>query len=187
MIVLDSKNILLLGSLDFLFDLSGQGILKQNLIISGSETPAKSSIFMVSPGRNKWNVLLDRVYYKEEKERKVPEPRFDVELGWNTEPFHDEDYVSFANGTNIKNWNSPVANGFEGLLYFWTKYVEKSVSIVVNATIHNWVGVVEHANRLHLEESFSLDSIGDTSDTRVQNCLQSKTITFFDDVPCFPL
>lgn len=61
--------------------------------------------------------------------------------------------------TESTNWTFHGDFADQGLLYYWTKYVKKNVSIVVDHEVENWASSQQGGGELRLEETLdgSLD------------------------------
>lgn len=125
------------ANLDYLFDLSMQGLLKDSLVIAGKHEPASGGFFMVAPRAGDWERILQVIREKEERGRNLPYPHFDNVTGWG-QPFVDGDFFELPNGYRSNQWNFYGAFADQGLLYHWVKYEQKSVSVILRNSIHHW-------------------------------------------------
>mmetsp|Transcript_5084 Transcript_5084/g.9472 ORF Transcript_5084/g.9472 Transcript_5084/m.9472 type:complete len:226 (-) Transcript_5084:83-760(-) len=79
----------------------------------------------------------------------VPYPYWDKKSGWGhviTPPDHWRGMKIF-NGTE---WDWYGATADQGFLYYWTKYVKKSVSLVIKDDVEQWE--MEHDGSLKMQE-----------------------------------
>ena len=125
------------GSMDYLFDLSMQGILKENVVFAGMTEPASGGTFMVAPKEDSWDRVLDIIREKEERSAALPFPHWNETIGWG-HVIGDDDYIELLSKQKKQNWDFYGAFADQGLLYHWVKYEEKSVSIVTKDTVQNW-------------------------------------------------
>jgi hypothetical protein len=160
-----------LVNLDYLFELSDPAhtttptVLMENLVVAGSQEPANGGFFMLAPhagalrqvnriiqtredrarnnnDNNKNNQNSSQV---ESRQQKV-DKHFDPVQGWGhaIDPTTgDAGWVT--NGGNAgTNWTFWAAFADQGLLYHYTKYVRKSVTIVLADRVENWGTTTNH-------------------------------------------
>ena len=157
-------------SLDYLFELSVQGLLKPNVVITGRYEPANAGFFIVAPKPGAYKRLRQIVTETAERGRNLPYPHFDPVVGWG-HAIEEPDYYSNIRDEKGYLWDFhcklqpsspfcqvshcyPGAFADQGLLYHWVKYEEKSVSIIGKRSIEDW-GVAESGN-LELQSQRSL-------------------------------
>uniref|UniRef100_A0A448ZRH7 Hexosyltransferase n=1 Tax=Pseudo-nitzschia multistriata TaxID=183589 RepID=A0A448ZRH7_9STRA len=143
-------------NLDYLFDLSdplprlpGRGSnmmdqtsdatfrLKENVILAYQSEPSAGGIFILKPDASDFNQIQRIIYEKEVRSSKQPYPHWDPMFGWGhviTKPDSWKD----MRGRTGSNWTWYGAEADQGLLYYWTKYVKKSVSIISKHNIEQW-------------------------------------------------
>jgi len=148
---LEYKRVLLLdadllphGSLDYLFFLSDQGIIRENVVVAGVNEPANAGFFMLQPGKGKLEELHEIVHqreiraheYHKQRDNTTEEQLFDSVLGWGHQIVPPDCWKSRRlNGTE---WTFHFAFSDQGLLYHWTKYHEKSVSVIFKHYTENY-------------------------------------------------
>jgi len=144
--------------MDYLFDLSMKGVLKENIIFAGKTEPASGGIFVLTPKEGSWEHILDIIHKKEARGAAMPYPHWNGTIGWGHE-LEDGDEMEFLikNNNNNKMWNFYGAYADQGLLYHWTKYEEKSVSIVFRQRIQNWG--YDGNGKAHKESEILLDNL----------------------------
>lgn len=152
-----------LVNLDYLFELSDPAdtttptVLMENLVVAGSQEPANGGFFMLAPhagalqqvnriiqtreehARNSINKNQKSSQEEESRQQKV-DKHFDPVQGWGhvIDPSTgDAGWVT--NGQKAgTNWTFWAAFADQGLLYHYTKYVRKSVTIVLADRVQNW-------------------------------------------------
>ena len=144
------------GNMDYLFHLSLEGVLKENVVFAGSTEPANGGTFMVAPKEGSWDRVLDIIHQKEERGAALPYPHFNGTIGWG-HVVTEEDNIEFLNRGSQKDWDFYGGFADQGLLYHWTKYEEKSVSIFFRNEIQNW-GANENGV-VHKESVIPIDNI----------------------------
>jgi hypothetical protein len=123
--------------MDYVFDLSEpeQGepsLFKENLIISFSRLPG---LFMLTPGGGEWEQVEQIIKKSEEEDAaellKQGKRPFDPVVGWGHEIVEPDYWLRPGDGKKLKLWQWYGDLTDQGLLYYWTKYWKKSVSIVL--------------------------------------------------------
>jgi len=138
-------DILPLVNLDYYFHLSDPDeksvptILQPNLNIATKKAPCNGGMFMMHPAAGAWEQLVDTVNRRHEEGRKLPYPHFDYEKGWGHNFTDAGDYWESLkrNGTD---WHFYGSHTDQGLWYYYSKYVRKDVSILVEKRIQTWAG-----------------------------------------------
>lgn len=81
-------DVLPLCSLDYLLDLSSNGVLQPNLILAWFTEPAHGGLFVLEPGNyEEWQGILNR---REQQALQLPYPHWDPVVGWGTNPLQEE-------------------------------------------------------------------------------------------------
>jgi hypothetical protein len=140
-IVLDG-DVMPMSNLDYLFALSkdyvyglGNSTLKENVIVAGPMEPSNAGFFMLSPQVGDYEQIRQVIAARVEQAQNT-NVTFDVVQGWGHEIVSPDQWMSRkGRGTN---WTFIGAFADQGLLYHWTKYVKKSVSIVFFERVENW-------------------------------------------------
>ncbi|CAB9526841.1 expressed unknown protein [Seminavis robusta] len=119
-------------NLDYLMELSIQGVLRDNVIVSIGDTPASSKIFVLTPGPGKlWN--LAKLIPPHASSQGIRHG-FRAERGWGDGPYA---WRAIDQGSG-KYLNFPGANNDQGLLFQHTKHSARSVSIIRGNVIEHW-------------------------------------------------
>lgn len=128
--------------------------LKENVVLSWIAEPAHGGFFMLAPKEGDYD-LLRGLIARREKEflSRVVAPNgtrlvdrdglgdaaFDPVVGWGHVITPPDRWRSIGgkerNGT-IWKWHGDFAD--QGLLYYWTKYYKKSVSLIIRDYVENW-------------------------------------------------
>jgi len=139
-------------NLDYLFDLSDPlpGLpssninattntfrLKENIILAYQSEPSSGGLFVLKPNATDFDRIQRIIYEKEVKSLELPYPHWDPIVGWGHE-ITKPDYWKDVRGRVKNNWTWYGVEADQGLLYFWTKYVKKSVSIVTRYDVEQW-------------------------------------------------
>lgn len=156
-------DIVLFGSLDYLFELSVGGVLKENVVIAGHSEPANGGFFMLAPKTDSHQRIMGIIRDKEARGALLPYPHFDTKLGWGHEFLNDT--WKLINGKKSQLWDFHGGFADQGLLYYWVKYVEKSVSVVERQTVFNW-GENITTNDVFLESRIDLVDIENRAQPR---------------------
>ena len=134
-VILMDGDVMPVSNLDFLFELSddnaygpGNSTLKPNLVVAGPWEPANAGFFMLAPERGDYEHICEIIEKREERIKRLPDKLFDEHEGWGHIIEAPDEWVSRKNRGG--NWTFHFAFSDQGLLYHWTKYVKKSVSIV---------------------------------------------------------
>lgn len=129
-----------LANLDYLFELSMNGTIQENLVLQGVEEPANGGFFMLKPGY--MQQMQDIISWRERTALQLPYPYFDESLGWGYAIDRDDPWrAARSSGTN---WTFLAAFADQGLLYHYTKYARRSVTILMrNGLVENWGSVIE--------------------------------------------
>jgi hypothetical protein len=120
-------------------------LLKENLIVAWSLEPAHGGFFMLQPQVGDAQLLRAIIAKREDESTTMTSSNevkhtFDRVKGWGhviTEPDHWHS-ISGWEGPNATFWKWHGDYADQGLLYFWTKYYKRSVSIVIKDQIENW-------------------------------------------------
>lgn len=171
--------------MDYLFELSMKGVLKENLVIAGKSEPASGGIFILAPKEGSWDRILEIIREKEARGRALPYPHWNATLGWG-HALEEGDDMEFLDPTkNNKTWLFYGAYADQGLLYHWTKYEEKSVSIVFARLIQNWGS--DENGKARKESEILLDNLekeGGVKLVKREYCWKSQIFWFHWYVGC---
>jgi hypothetical protein len=140
-------DILPLCSLDYLFELSepehhdhdpdDAPVLKENVVLSWKNEAANAGFFMLQPSRSDYLELQDIIHKKEVNALALPYPHWDPVEGWGHRITPPDFWRSQGRVTGT-NWTWHAVFADQGLLYHWTKYAKKSVSLIIGNDVENW-------------------------------------------------
>jgi hypothetical protein len=132
--------------MDYLFELSESGVIKENLVLAWSIEPAHGGFFMLAPHENDFQTLEDMIT-RREKEVLDTGIIFNLTTGWG-HPIEPRGWRSISGRVRTHNrlWDFHGDFVDQGLLYHWVKYHKKDVSIVVNEETENWSSRPSKAN-----------------------------------------
>jgi len=129
------SNIMPFCNLDYLFELSEDPhtILRPNIIVADDKTPAYGGLFILSPLEGGYislcNILARKFFSREHG--------LDAVTGWGHMIMYPDEWTTLEGVTGTK-WDFDGAYGEEGILYHWTKYLRKDVSIINGEKIESW-------------------------------------------------
>jgi hypothetical protein len=115
-------DVLPLCNLDYLLDLSEQGIFQEHVLHAMYEDPVNAGLWVATP----------RPGYYAEIERLVQ--HYQIHQQWGPQSI---DYRLW-DGKRGSGWDFYCANSDQGLLLYWTRFVRRQVSIVVGSTIEHY-------------------------------------------------
>lgn len=149
-VLLMDGDVMPLTNIDYLFELSANGTLKENVVVAGNMEPANAGFFLVAPGEGEYERILDIIRRREEKAVHLKGRKFDEVEGWGHVIAANDPWKSrFETGTT---WTFHFAFSDQGLLYHYTKYVRESVSIIYGrGIVENWG--TSGGGKVHLEET----------------------------------
>jgi hypothetical protein len=159
-------DVMAVGNLDYLFDLSMRGILKENLVYAGLTEPANGGFFMVAPKADARDRIMKIIQNKEDRCAKLPYPNWDAKIGWG-HPMEDDDWFELMSDVKRRDWDFYGAFADQGLLFHWVKYEQKSVSVVLKDKIQNW-GADSTDGTVRMEKELDLSVVSEHA--RVRPC-----------------
>ena len=128
-------------SFDYLFELSepaeGKALLKENVVMAWREEPCNAGLFMLQPSKGDFAMVQDIIVKKEKKALNLSWPYWDPVEGWGHK-IEDWDAWKSPDGITGTNWTWHASFADQGLLYYWTKYVKQSVSLIIKSKVENW-------------------------------------------------
>jgi len=131
-------DVLPIANVDYLFELSEAGVLKDNLVLSGPSEPSNGGFFMLKPGAGEFEELQRIIHKREIKAKTLTGRKFDPIDGWG-HVIEPPDYWATTRGKVGTNWTFMAAMADQGLLYYWVKYHKKNASLVRSNLVENWV------------------------------------------------
>jgi len=128
-----------LANLDYMFEKSvgPNAILKPNLIVASRGEPCNAGLFMLAPAESAWDDLQKVIRQQHESAKDLPYPKFDRSIGWGHDFKKSGDQWDAAEKSGVK-WNYHASHSDQGLLYYWVKYHQQNVSLVIGERIENW-------------------------------------------------
>jgi len=139
-----------LCSMDYLFEISSQGRLQPNVVLGWFTEPSHGGLFILKPGNyNQWQAVVER---REKEALSLPYPHWDPVRGWGTvlktewhglpqpaEILPDGSH-RYAAPRHSTNWTFHGDFADQGLLYYWTRFHQKAVSILYLDTVMDFLG-----------------------------------------------
>jgi len=147
-------------NLDYIFKLSEEGVLKENMVIAWRAEPSSGGFFMLHPKEGDYE-NLEKIIERQQQKASETGILFDLKEGWGhniTSP--DRWKSNLHKGTDWK-WHGNYVD--QGLLYFWVKYYKKNVSILIMDTIEQYG--VNNKNEVILETT-----LHDNEPFKSRNC-----------------
>jgi len=111
--------------------------MKENVIVAYKHEPSSGGLFILKPNASDYYQIQRIIQEHEMRSLELPYPHWDPESGWGhviTKP----DYWKNLRGQVRSNWTWYGVQADQGLLYYWTKYVKKSVSIICRDDVQHW-------------------------------------------------
>jgi hypothetical protein len=170
-VLFSDGDVLVRGSLDYLYDLSMAGVLKENLVMAGTSEPANGGFFMLKPSNTAVDRIRNIIHDKEARGAQLEYPHFDRKVGWG-HVFEGTDSFEFIRHRKASEWAFHGDFADQGLLYQWVKYEEKSVSVVFLDGIQNW-GINSSTGELVLEAFIPLSTLNAFSNRVNRQCLKN--------------
>jgi hypothetical protein len=144
-----------LCSLDYLFSLSMQGVLRENLIIAGDKEPVNGGLFMLRPGEGEYEQLITIVKKRDDmilssasssngslhdltNNMTVVNKTYLEMVGWGHVIQPPDLWRSRAKHVKGTQWNFYAAFADQGLLYHWAKYVKMNTTILFRFGVEHW-------------------------------------------------
>ena len=123
-----------LCNLDYLFELSDgpNPPLRKNILFANTDEPVNGGIFMLTPNHHDYLKVID-IFYSS----LLSQPEFDVDIGWGLNITPPDEWITINEKRGTK-WDFGGAFADQGLLYYWTKYLKKDVSIFFQETVKSW-------------------------------------------------
>ncbi len=141
-----------LCSLDYIMELSLQKPeqLQPNVVLAWFTEPAHGGLFVLQPGKYKeWEIIVER---REHEALKLPYPHWDPVRGWGrilTEEWNGlpqplemlpDGSHRYGGPRHSTNWTFHGDFADQGLLYYWTRFHQKAVSIVYLDEVVDHIG-----------------------------------------------
>lgn len=124
-------------NMDYLFELSEQGVLKENVILATYGEPANGGFFLTTPKQGDWERLQQVII--DTSIRTVEAGEFNYTRGWgNVMGESPHDVARMTNQRNVSIWYWYASNADQGLLYQWMKYENSGVSMIIGGELEQW-------------------------------------------------
>ncbi len=123
-----------LNNLDYFFEHSvgPDAALQENAVLANHLEPASGGFFMLKPDKEDYELITEII---EKRQRQGSD--FNETFGWGHVITPPDNWQSFTeSGTK---WNFYGSFTDQGLLYYWTKYVKRNVSIVNKINVETWL------------------------------------------------
>lgn len=137
-----------LCNMDYLFELSdplpaphsdtAKFQLKENVIVSYKSEPASGGFFILKPNATDFELIQSLIIKYEMNALTLPYPHWDENRGWGQYITLPDYWRPVRRHFKSNTWNFHGSWADQGLLYYWTKYIKKSVSIVVGPEVEQW-------------------------------------------------
>jgi hypothetical protein len=118
-----------LANLDYLFHLS-ETTMKPNIILATKATPLIGGFFMLEPTLEGYAEAKRLVYKKVVIDAGQ---KFDRNNGWGV-PLKGDNVV-YTNGGSTNQWSFLAANGDQGLLYHYARFVQRNVTQILSTRL----------------------------------------------------
>jgi signal peptidase I len=129
-------DLLPIGNMDYLFELSDSGVFKENILIAGILEPANAGTMLIKPNATVYQTI-ERL--REVKGKRISDKKlFDTEYGWGHKiepPDLWETNNPLRNGTEWEFWGAFCEQGY---IYYFCKYVAKSCTHILSRKIYNF-------------------------------------------------
>ena len=139
-----------LCNLDYILELSLTGHLQPNIVLAWFTEPAHGGLFVLEPGNyDEWNQVVER---REQEALALPYPHWDPIRGWGkilTEEWKGlpqsieelpDGFRRYGEPRHSTNWTFHGDFADQGLLYYWTRFHQKAVSILYLDSIVDYIG-----------------------------------------------
>ncbi|GFH61370.1 hypothetical protein CTEN210_17846 [Chaetoceros tenuissimus] len=123
-------------NLDYIFtnSIGENATLEPNVIRIGKIEATNGGLFMLEPNQLDAERVFDDVH-----ERYKYGSDWDTDRGWyEIRPPDHWDYILDYNKQNTTKWQFYGGDADQGFLYYWTKYVKRSVSILHPSKMEHW-------------------------------------------------
>jgi hypothetical protein len=127
-------------NLDYMMELSFSrpDVLKENVVLAHLAEPSSGGFFILKPNKTDYRLLQRIVVDVENATMNMDFPHWDTKIGWGHPIVGPQDYWISSEGKKGYEWNWYGCQADQGLLYYWTKYVKRSVSILVTSAVEQW-------------------------------------------------
>lgn len=117
-------------NLDYLLQLSEEGVLQETVLHAMYEDPVNAGLFVVTPKKQ----YYDEVQAVIQRHGIPSKENWDTSIGWGNESV-DYRLWDMKQGSG---WSFYCADADQGLLLYWARFVRKSLSIIVGPVIEQY-------------------------------------------------
>ncbi|KAL3913327.1 MAG: hypothetical protein SGILL_006538 [Bacillariaceae sp.] len=131
--------------MDYLFELSDPQTsgaapqLKKNIVVAWRIEPSHGGFFMLAPEEGDFEHIQGII---DQREQEILQGKdFSKTRGWGHSIALPDRWRSTSGreGPNATEWNWHGDFADQGLLYYWTKYYKKEVSLIIGNEVENWL------------------------------------------------
>jgi hypothetical protein len=137
------SDVLPLANLDYLFEAMDQHVLRRNVAFMGKREPANGGSFVLSPRSGALRLVHDLIVRKEHSE-------WNETVGWGVDAISTAEF-KYPTTTTVgdrASWEFFGADGDQGLLYYWMKFVERDATFVSTVgTAWHWGSTSSNSTR----------------------------------------
>lgn len=179
-------DVLPMCSLDYLLQLSEDGILEETVLHAMYDDPVNAGLWIATPGKES-STEVKRVIQNQLNQSWNPQSGW----GGTSALSASSQSVDFRlwDGRNGSGWNFYCADSDQGLLLYWSRFVRKHVSIIVGDTIEQYSGSSSRYKPLSSHDFFAQHSClppvtrgSDRRETFAQNYnTKAATLPFYQD------
>jgi hypothetical protein len=126
---------------------SAAPLFQENVILQGKIEASQGGFFMMTPNRQDADEVMDII----NKRYSQSYTNFDESVGWG-HVIKPPDHWDSLYETNMTTWKFYGGNADQGLLYYWTKYKKKKVSIIGPQNMETWGVDMENGTEHEHEE-----------------------------------
>jgi len=139
-------DIIPLCRMDYMFEESyrDNGLLEDNVVISGAVAPATASLFLLTPRSGEFERIIALVHqYRRKYNGSLT---FDRECGWGHKIRTRQDrWKAYDMREDGYHWDYTGANADQGLLHHWVRYLKMNYSQILTDRVQTWAEVTHHA------------------------------------------
>jgi hypothetical protein len=153
-------DVLPLCDLNHYFNLIEQGILAPNVIFAFNNEPSNAGLFLLSPEKGDWDRFNEIPDYLNKK------IGFGIPLAEPAE----------GRRANYTDWSWQAVKEDQGMLFHWTRYVKKNVTMVKDGQLKKWRdvnGTVKMVDMISRFDKRCPSSVGKNNNNGFYNLMQS--------------
>jgi hypothetical protein len=133
-------------SFDYMFTTT---LLKPNVLRATRAEPANAGFFVLEPGPGKFDQLQEIIDRREiDALNRTLYHNFDNTMGWGVSLVPTGGWK----GTHQtgQNWNFWYGAADQGLLYYWAKFIEQNVTLLIGETFENWGSQIDEESGVRM-------------------------------------